>query len=130
MTSATPTRGLPVRGRPGEGRDHRRWLQRLPAELERVLSRSSAVAEVAVVGRAAPELGEVPVACVVPAPGHAVAGEDVLAMCDGKIAAYKRPRELRVVESLPRNALGKLLRHEVKKLVTSTSPPRPGRGGE
>lgn len=95
-----------------------------PAELERVLSRSPAIAEVAVVGRADPELGEVPVACVVPAPGHAVTGEDVLAMCDGQIAAYKQPRELRVVESLPRNALGKLLRHELSELVTSTSPSR------
>ena len=97
-----------------------------PAELERVLSRSPAVAEVAVVARADPDLGEVPVACVVPAPDHAVAAEDVLAACDGQIAAYKRPREVRFFESLPRNALGKLLRHQLSELVASPRTP----GGE
>jgi malonyl-CoA/methylmalonyl-CoA synthetase len=82
-----------------------------PRDVEEVLGRHPGVAEVAVVGRPDPEWGERVLACVVAAgpagPGDARA---ILAWAADHLAPYQRPRELRFVDGLPRNALGKVVR--------------------
>jgi fatty-acyl-CoA synthase len=86
-----------------------------PADLEAVLDEAADIAEAAVVGIPNAEDGEVPVAFVVPADGCSIAPEDVLARFIGRIAPYKHPRHVFVVESLPRTSVGK-----VEKKMLST----------
>ena len=83
-----------------------------PREVEDALLAHPGVAEVAVVGLASDEWGETVVAFVVPAAGP-VDTEVLLEHAAGRLAKYKRPRDVRYVESLPRNALGKVLKHEL-----------------
>ena len=92
-----------------------------PAELEAVLADQPAIAEAAVVGRADRRWGEVAVAFVVARPDSSLAAADVLALFQGRLARYKHPREVIFVDSLPRNAMGKVLKHELRD--------RLGRGG-
>jgi fatty-acyl-CoA synthase len=87
-----------------------------PAEVERVLATAPGVAEGAVVGRPDPQWGEVPVAVVVPAEGFDAAA--VLAHFDGRIARFKRPRAVVVVEAMPRTALGKVATGALKAIVS------------
>jgi malonyl-CoA/methylmalonyl-CoA synthetase len=80
-----------------------------PAEVEDVLLRHPAVAEVAVAGSPSEEWGEVVTAWVVPADGS-FDPDDLLRFAAEALAPYKRPRSVRVVGELPRNAMGKVLR--------------------
>ncbi|OLB76619.1 MAG: hypothetical protein AUI14_18155 [Actinobacteria bacterium 13_2_20CM_2_71_6] len=87
-----------------------------PREVEETLRTHPAVADAAVVGAASPEWGETVVAFVVPA--DAVDADKLRQQleewCEDRLAPYKRPRAWRWVGSIPRNALGKVLRHELK----------------
>jgi malonyl-CoA/methylmalonyl-CoA synthetase len=84
-----------------------------PREVEDVLLEHPSVAEVAVVGEPSDEWGELVVAVVVAARGCAVNPDELMGFAAGQLAAYKRPRRIRVVEALPRNALGKVLRAQL-----------------
>ncbi len=86
-----------------------------PAELERVLRAHPAIKEVAVVGRPDPRWGEVPVAVI--AVRHALADGDVDRAFNGKLARYKHPKDVVVVDALPRNAMGKVVAAEVRKMI-------------
>jgi acyl-CoA synthetase (AMP-forming)/AMP-acid ligase II len=86
-----------------------------PREIEEVLLRHPAVAECSVVGRPHPEWGEEVVAFVVKKAPLETAALDSL--CLGNIARFKRPREYRFVDSLPKNNYGKVLKTELRKLV-------------
>jgi malonyl-CoA/methylmalonyl-CoA synthetase len=86
-----------------------------PREVEDVLLEHPAVAEVAVVGEPSDEWGETVVAVVVPE-GDVDPDDltrDLLEFAATQLASFKRPRRVRVVDELPRNALGKVLRHEL-----------------
>ncbi|MBV9248184.1 MAG: AMP-binding protein [Acetobacteraceae bacterium] len=76
------------------------------AEVERVLHEHPAVAEAAVIGRSDPKWQEVPVAYVVRK--GAVSADEIIRHVEGQLARFKVPREVIFVESLPRNALGKV----------------------
>lgn len=84
-------------------------------EIEEALRENPAVAEVAVVGLPDETWGERVVAVVVPAPGRAseCAGDVLRAWAKERMAPYKVPRDVHVVDSLPRNALGKVVKPEV-----------------
>ena len=79
-----------------------------PAEIEQVLARHPAVAEVAVVGVPDERLGEVGRAFVVSRPGHDPDAEDLIAYCRERLANYKVPRSVAFLDALPRNASGKV----------------------
>ncbi len=81
-----------------------------PAEVEAVLARHPGVAEVAVVGLPSEEWGETVVAFVV---GDTDV-ESVQAHAAAELAPFKRPREVRFVEALPRNAMGKVVRSRLR----------------
>lgn len=83
-----------------------------PAEVESVLREHPGVSQAAVVGVPDPDLGERVVAAVVPHAGATVAA--LLAHTRAHLAGYKRPRELRLVDSLPRNAMGKVQKHRLR----------------
>jgi long-chain acyl-CoA synthetase len=88
-----------------------------PREIEEVLLLHPAVADVAVIGVPDEKWGERLRTFAVLRPGHALTEEDVVNYCTGRIAAYKIPRELRHIEALPRNANGKVLKTELRKLA-------------
>ncbi|HEY8526297.1 MAG TPA: acyl-CoA synthetase [Acidimicrobiales bacterium] len=92
-----------------------------PREVEEALAELPGVREAAVVGTPSPEWGEVVTAFVVREPGPAGGGGDgpvdaaaIERWCAERLAPYKRPRLIRFVESLPRNALGKVLRDQLR----------------
>ena len=86
-----------------------------PAEVEAVLYEHPAVAEVAVIGAPDARWGEHVVAVVVSKPGPALTLAEVQAHCEGRLAHYKIPRELRKVWQLPRNANGKVDKQALRK---------------
>jgi len=83
-----------------------------PREIEEVLLRHPAVAECSVVGRPHPEWGEEVVAFIVSKDD--VSPEDLDLLCRENIARFKRPREYRFVDSLPKNHYGKVLKTELR----------------
>jgi malonyl-CoA/methylmalonyl-CoA synthetase len=84
-----------------------------PAEVEAVLSRHPSVGEIAVAGLPSAEWGESVIAFVVGAGGEPDIGA-LVRLAEQELTSYKRPREFRVVDSLPRNAMGKVIRRELR----------------
>ena len=83
-----------------------------PSEVEAVVLTHPGVAEVAVTGTPSEEWGEVITAWIV-ADGKAPSAEDLAVYTGERLAAYKRPRIIHVIDALPRNALGKVVRSEL-----------------
>lgn len=86
-----------------------------PAELENVLAEIPELAEFAVVARPHPRWGEAAVACVVVRDGAEIDAAGVLAHFDGRLARFKRPREVVFMPTLPRNAMGKVLKYQLRE---------------
>ncbi|GAA4471289.1 hypothetical protein GCM10023094_01770 [Rhodococcus olei] len=84
-----------------------------PHEVESVLLQHPDVAEVAVVGMADDYRGESAKAYVVLTPGGTATEAEIVEYCRERMAAYKYPREVELVGSLPRSATGKLLRRKL-----------------
>ena len=92
-----------------------------PAEIENVLADCADIAEVAVVGRPDERWGEAVVAVVVPARGAQVSREMLSSFLAGRVARFKHPRDVVLADSLPRTALGKVKREELKRLACRES---------
>ncbi|AKF84238.1 long-chain fatty acid--CoA ligase [Myxococcus fulvus 124B02] len=83
-----------------------------PREVEEVLATHPGVAEVAVLGLPDADYGEQVVAVVVPPPGvHAPEAQALVEWCKDRLASFKKPRRVVFMDSLPRNALGKVQKH-------------------
>ena len=99
------------------GRRHelilRGGLNIYPREIEEVLATFPGIREAAVVGRPHPEWGEVPVAFLV-VEGGPLDEAEILKFCGNQMASFKIPREIRYLDALPRNALGKVLKSQLK----------------
>lgn len=85
-----------------------------PAEVENAVMEHPAVREVAVIGVPSDTWGETPVAVVVPKVGQQVDGAELIAFTRERLAHYKCPTAVQVVEGLPRNASGKILKRELR----------------
>ena len=85
-----------------------------PREVEEVLSAHPTVAQVAVFGLNDPLWGEAIVAAVVVREGLNVTVEDLMQFCKENLAGYKRPKKIYLLEDLPKNLYGKILRKELK----------------
>jgi len=85
-----------------------------PSEVEAVLVAHPDVLEVAVVGRPDPVMGEEPVAFIVPRDAAAFDDHAVLDHARAVLARFKVPQEIRLVSTLPRNALGKVVKAELR----------------
>jgi fatty-acyl-CoA synthase len=88
-----------------------------PAEVERVLGDHPAVLMAAVIGVANEKWGEVGVAFVVPKGGQSVDEAALLTHCRARLARYKIPKSFRIVDDLPKNASGKILKRQLKNLL-------------
>jgi long-chain acyl-CoA synthetase len=86
-----------------------------PAEVENALHSHPAVGDVAVIGVPHERWGETIKAVVVPAPGASVDEADLIAFARERLAHYKCPTSVDVVEALPRNATGKILKRELRE---------------
>jgi acyl-CoA synthetase (AMP-forming)/AMP-acid ligase II len=87
-----------------------------PSDLEAVVQAHPAVLEVAVVGVPSERWGEAPVAFVVLRPGQAVAADDLLRWTNAQLGKTQRLASLRWLDALPRSAIGKVLKRELRDL--------------
>ena len=85
-----------------------------PREIEDVLNLHPGVAECSVVGRPHPEWGEDVVAFVVARPGASVAPAELDRLCLDNIARFKRPKDYKFVDALPKNNYGKILKTDLR----------------
>ena len=86
-----------------------------PAELENVLADCAAVAEAAVIGIEDPKWGEAACACVVRK--SAIDEKEILALFQERLAKFKHPRRVVFLDSLPKNAMGKVQKFELKQII-------------
>jgi acyl-CoA synthetase (AMP-forming)/AMP-acid ligase II len=88
-----------------------------PAEVEGLLLRFEPVSQVAVIGVPDPRLGEVGAAFVVARAGTSLCADDVVTWARAHMANYKVPRVVQMVDSLPLNSTGKVMKHELRARV-------------
>ena len=86
-----------------------------PAEIEGVINEMPGVAESAVVGVPHPDFGEAVLALVVPKPGARLQGEAIVLQLKGRIASFKVPKRVFVLDELPRNAMGKVQKKALRE---------------
>ena len=86
-----------------------------PAEIENALLRHPAVRQAAVIGVPDGRLGEVGMAFVVTVPEDPVTGDDIIAWARDQMANYKVPRAVEVVDELPTNATGKVVKDVLRE---------------
>jgi acyl-CoA synthetase (AMP-forming)/AMP-acid ligase II len=92
-----------------------------PAEIENALLRHPDVQQVAVIGVPDERLGEVGMAFVVPQPGVATTPDAIIGWSRDQMANYKVPRAVQVVDSLPLNATGKVMKEELRSRAAERS---------
>ena len=85
-----------------------------PAELEALILSHPKVADVAVIGVADDEAGELPKAFIVFRPGETVTLEELQAFMREHLVSYKLVRQMEIVDSIPKSASGKILRRELR----------------
>jgi malonyl-CoA/methylmalonyl-CoA synthetase len=99
-----------------------------PAEVEGFINELPGVAESAVVGLPHPDFGEGVVAVVVPKPGNQLDGAAIVSALKDRIANFKVPKRVFVVNELPRNTMGKVqknLRQDCRAADPGTDPAAP-----
>jgi len=88
-----------------------------PPEVERVLVEHPAVSTCAVIGCPDEDWGERVTAVVVLNRGETVSGSDLIAFCRDRLAPYKSPKSIMFHDNLPRNAMGKVQKAELRKII-------------
>lgn len=86
-------------------------------EVEAVIAEHPSVAEAAVIGMPDPAMGESVMAVVVAVPGATIDPAAIMAYSRERLAGFKCPRAVEVVDALPRNASGKVLKRELREQV-------------
>ena len=89
-----------------------------PKEVEAVINRIDGVIESSVVGVPDEQWGEKVVAAVVPKQGFTLAPQAILSVCKKQLHSWKCPKDIRFLDALPRNAMGKVIKKEVEKLFS------------
>jgi fatty-acyl-CoA synthase len=92
-----------------------------PAELENILAECPDLVEAAVVGREHEKWGEVPVVFAVAKASNTIAKSGILELFEDRLAHYKHPKDVIFLEALPRNAMGKILKHELRAQLKSAT---------
>jgi hypothetical protein len=94
-----------------------------PREIEEVLYQHPKVLEAAAVGVPDPRLGERVCACIVSRPGESLSFEELIAFLKDKIATYKLPEFLRLLDALPRTPTGKVQKGPLRDIVLERMRP-------
>ena len=85
-----------------------------PAELENVLSEHSGLLEATIIGVPDERWGEAVCAIVVTKPGVELQAQDIVEFVQARLASYKKPRHVVFTDELPRNAIGKVLKAQLR----------------
>jgi acyl-CoA synthetase (AMP-forming)/AMP-acid ligase II len=85
-----------------------------PAEVEAVLYSHPGVDEAAVVGIPDVEWGQRVAAVIVPRPGVTLEADEIVEFCRQRLASFKKPEVIRVVDALPKNQMGKILKKDLR----------------
>jgi acyl-CoA synthetase (AMP-forming)/AMP-acid ligase II len=93
-----------------------------PAEIEAVLARHPGVLECAVIGMPSARWGESAAAVVVAKPGASLSADELISFCQGKLARYKIPRVVELVDQIPRNPTGKVLKRLLRERFPGPAP--------
>ena len=88
-----------------------------PKELEQVAAEHPGVSAVSVVGREVDDVGEIPVAFVIPTDGFEDAAQDIMQFVADRVLPYQKIRELHFVKQLPTSDAGKVLKREIRNLL-------------
>ncbi len=88
-----------------------------PREVEEIMYKHPAVADAVLIPQKDPRLGEIPVAVVVPKPGESIDEKQLTDYLAGKMARFKVPRKVYVMQQVPRNVMGKILKKELVKML-------------
>ena len=88
-----------------------------PAEIEGIIHEFAGVAEAAVIGIPDAVYGEAVVAFIVPMPGKSLEAEAVIAHVKNNTAPFKAPEKVIMVDSLPKSAVGKILKRELREMA-------------
>ena len=91
-----------------------------PKEIELLLDDIAGVAESAVIGLPHADFGEAVAAVIVKKPSACLVEADVIAAIKGRLAAFKVPKRVFIVDDLPRNAMGKVQKNELRKRYAAT----------
>ncbi len=94
-----------------------------PAEVENVLYQLPQVAEAAVIGVPSEKWGETGLAVLVVKPGQSLDKVTVLNHCGERLARFKLPHDIEIIEALPRNATGKVLKRELRLRFAGSKAP-------
>ncbi|NKI58235.1 malonyl-CoA synthase [Labrenzia sp. PO1] len=86
-----------------------------PAEVEALLDELPGVAESAVIGVPHPDFGEAVVAVLAPKPGAALGQDAVQASLNDRLAKFKQPKKVHILEALPRNTMGKIQKNVLRE---------------
>lgn len=92
-----------------------------PAELESVVKGYKAVKDVGIIGVPDSRCGEIPVAFVVPKSSEIIRESDLKRFVAEKVTPYKQLGRVILVESIPRNASGKILRRKLKEMYENSN---------
>ncbi len=88
-----------------------------PKEVENVLTQHPAVDDAAVIGIEDPIRGEVPKAYIVPKMGATIDEKDLLEFCRQSLAPYKVPRSIEMIDEIPKNITGKILKRTLRRIA-------------
>ena len=94
-------------------------------EVEAAVYQHPAVHEAAVIGVPDERFGEALLAVIVPAAGQSLSADELVAHCRGRIGGYKIPRRIALMKEMPKSAMGKILKTELRKMFTAASPAVP-----
>ncbi|MEO6468228.1 MAG: AMP-binding protein, partial [Acidimicrobiia bacterium] len=89
-----------------------------PAEIENLMLGNDAIAQVAVIGVPDDRMGEVGMAFVVLRPGASLTAAEIVAWCRDTMANFKAPRHVEIVDELPLNATGKVLKFQLRDMAS------------
>ena len=92
------------------------------SEVEAAISQHPEVREVAVIGIPDERYGEALFAVIVPAPGHALSADKIIAHCRTQIGGYKIPRRMAFVDALPKTAIGKIMKQDLRRIYRGGAP--------
>jgi long-chain acyl-CoA synthetase len=93
-----------------------------PREIEEVIYQFSGVKEAAVIGVPDPRRGEQPMAYVAAVEGVTLSEKELAVFLKERLADYKVPRKIMLVEALPRNATGKILKTTLRQMTAEHRP--------
>ena len=86
-----------------------------PVEVENALAQHPAISDIAVIGVPDQKFGEALMACLVLNNGQQIDVQEIVSFCRDKLAGYKIPRQIQILDALPRNPTGKVLKTELRK---------------